>query len=340
MKDLLHDDLTLKILELLVSGKGVDANISQLAKQFDRHRHTIKDRVDGLYDHKIIRKPSYFFNGLLKELSLFVISKCEYGRDKKTRLFIENDPNIFAAYKFKDEAYNTITIQFHKNLNSYYTWLDQVHQEELVTHFENQHFPEALLFSTDRVLKFNLSSAIDILEKNFSNGTLTTMNDFKLDNLSFKILRAMVKGNYIRTNENFIAKELNIPRKTVTRKIRTLLESNIISYPRSLFHNVFSPPEFIVVLSLIETRKNHEEIMKILITDPHSTMLIRANQGRYDLFVISTFPSVEKYLEWQENLGISYSCKIGSIKNTFLSPKMAFSINYDKIFLEFIHNRI
>jgi len=43
MKDYLNDLSTLQILELLVSGRGVDANINQLSKRLKHHRETIKE---------------------------------------------------------------------------------------------------------------------------------------------------------------------------------------------------------------------------------------------------------------------------------------------------------
>jgi len=57
MTDLLSDELNLKLLNLIFSGQGVEINVSELAKNLSKHRNTIRDRVNQLIKHKIIRKP-------------------------------------------------------------------------------------------------------------------------------------------------------------------------------------------------------------------------------------------------------------------------------------------
>ena len=86
-----------------------------------------------------------------------VISRDEFHRDEKTNTFIEKNPHIFAAFFFKEEAYNTLTVQFHKDLYSYQTWSNSILEERKITRSENQHPSDALLFSTKRILKYDPS---------------------------------------------------------------------------------------------------------------------------------------------------------------------------------------
>ena len=110
MNNLLESELNLNILKLILSGEGVEINISELSKQLGKHRNTIRDRINKLYEHKIINKPQYPFPWLFKELPLMVISKTNFIRDEKTKKFIEHDDYLFAAFFFKEEEYNTLTI--------------------------------------------------------------------------------------------------------------------------------------------------------------------------------------------------------------------------------------
>ena len=66
MTDLLNNELNLKLLKYIVSGEGVEINISELSKNLSKHRITIKDRVNQLLEHKIINKPQYPFPWLFK----------------------------------------------------------------------------------------------------------------------------------------------------------------------------------------------------------------------------------------------------------------------------------
>jgi len=91
MSDLLNDELNLKLLKFIIMGKGVEINVSELAKKLGKHRNTIKSRVDQIIEYKIVNKPRYPFPWMFKELPLMVISRNNFLRDEKTKNFIEYD---------------------------------------------------------------------------------------------------------------------------------------------------------------------------------------------------------------------------------------------------------
>ena len=340
MKDLLQDRVTLSLLELLVQGRGVDVNVSQLAKRFNHHRQTVKERLNYLYSNNIVTKPFYPFNGLLDVMNILVVSKDEFCRDQKTNSFIESDSQIYTAFVCKEEVYNTITIQLHRDLYTYHKWCENLYQGDLITRCDNQHFSEAILFSSQRILKFNPSSPIPVLTNEIKKSSLQCINGHKIDDLTLDILTSILKGECIRTNENLIAKELGIQRKTVIRKIGSLLETNTIFHPKVFFPKIFGPSDFIIILSLIEIKKDKDLIIKKLVTDPHITVLIHANEGKYNLFMTTTFPAIENYLEWQEEMNILFPGCIGAMRNTFLSPHKSFLIDHNNVALAFIRNQI
>ncbi len=152
----------------------------------------------------------------------------------------------------------------------------------------------------------------------------------------------LLQGKGIRTNENFLAKKLNIHRKTIERRINALLKEGIISRPVCRFPLLIVPPEYILVKSLFQIKKQHDKILKSLKSDPHVTWMIKAILGRggYNLVVFSTFYKVEDHLEWQEKLDQQFPSCIGAVKNTYLSPTMAFSFSPGYVSIRIIKNRL
>lgn len=340
MSKLLENEFNLKLLKLLCSGEGVNFNLSELSIQLRKHRNTIKERTDQLLQHKVIYKPLYPFTQLFKEYPLLVISKDEYFRDELTNTFIENDPHIYAAFFFREEVYNTLTIQFHKDFYSYQTWNDRILSEEKITRSENQHPSDALLFSTKRILKFDPAAPINIITKMCKEGKINRINDYELDSLSLNILKRVLRGKGIRTNENLIARKLNVNRKTVQRKIQTLLEEKILARPVSRFPHVIVPPDFLLIFSLFEIKQYCEDVISSLKNDSHITVLIKGNVGRYNLFSMGTFKTIEDHLEWQEQYSQRFPWCIGAVKDMYLSPVMTFSISQNYVTLKLIEKKL
>jgi hypothetical protein len=59
MRDLLNDKETLIILDEIVSGKAVSVNFSDLSRILDKHRNTIKNKVENIFNHKIVNRPVF-----------------------------------------------------------------------------------------------------------------------------------------------------------------------------------------------------------------------------------------------------------------------------------------
>ena len=340
MNSQLKRELSLKLLLMLCAGEGVDVNVSVLANKLNKHRNTIKDRIDNLLEHKIIQGPTYPLKWLFTEYPLLVISKDKFYRDEKTKKLIENDPHILAGYFFQEESYNTLTIQFHRDLNSYQTWSDKVLENEEIIKEEDKHPPEALLFSTKRILKYDTSSSFRIIEKGFKRGVIKEIGDYELDSLSINILKMIMNGKAIRTNENLLARSLKVGRNTITRQIQNLLEKGIIEKPAASFPLAYVPPDYMLVFSLFEIKKRCAEVAGFLRRDPRVPLLIKANIGRYNYLVASNFKHVEDHIEWQERYTHDFQTCIEAIKNTYLSPAMGFSINQNSVSLKLIKEKL
>ena len=340
MTNLLNDELNLKLLKLIVSGDGVEINASELSKNLSKHRNTIKDRVNQLLKHKIINKPHYPFPLIFKELPLMAISRHNFLRDEKTKHFIEYNDHIFAAFFFKEEEYNTLMISFHKNVCVHQEWHENTIKEEMIPYREEGYPSEVLHLGTGCFVKYSPSISIKVIEQNIKEGRQKSIRGYDLDELSFEILKKLLRGEGIRTNENFLAKKLNVHRRTIERRINALHNAGIVSRPVCRFPRLIVPPEYILVKSLFEIKKQHNTILKTLKSDPHITWIIKAVTGRggYNLVVFSTFYKIEDHLEWQEELDQRFPGCVGAIKDTYLSPAMTFSIDPEYVSLCIIKN--
>lgn len=342
MSDLLNDEINLKLLEYIVSGKGVNINISELSKNLNKHRNTIKNRVDKLFDYKIINKPKYPFPCLFKELPLMVISRDNLLRDEKTKHFIEYSDPIFAAFFFKEEEYNTLMISFHKNVCIHQQWYEEIIKKEIIPFREEGYHSQVLHLGTGCFEKYLPSVPIEIIEQNIKNCRQKSILGYELDDLTLKILKKLLQGIGIRTNENYLAKELNIHRKTIERRISMLIKNGIINKPVCRFPSLIVPPEYILVKSLIQIKKETEKILRFLKADPHVTWIIKCVTGRggYNLVIFSSFYKIEDHLDWQEKIDQQFPNCIGSIKDTYLSPSMTFSISPEYVSIRVIKNRL
>jgi hypothetical protein len=157
--------------------------------------------------------------------------------------------------------------------------------------------------------------------------------------LSFQILKTLVLGEGLRTNENMLAQELNVHRKTIERRLSLLLKGNIISKPVCRFPRFFVPPDHILVYCLIEIKKNRDKIIKVIKTDPHIPLALETSMGRYNLLLFKVFVNVEEHFKWEERYDKRFPDSIGALKKIILSPQMTASIDQQKVSLSIIKNK-
>jgi len=339
MTDLLNDESNLKLLREICSGSGVEINISELSRSLKKHRNTIRDRLEPLFENDIINKPIYPFSWLYQEYPLMVITRADLPRDEITNTFIEKDPHIFAAFFKKEGEYNTFIIQYHKDIYNYQQWRGGLVKEGKLPPRETRYPSEATFFSNQTFVKYNPSHLINLIENDI-NKIQGKLNDYKLDALSLQILKKLVYGEGIQTNENYLSEQLGIHRKTIERRISLLLKEKIILKPTCRFPRFVVPPNYTLVISLIEIKKHTDKIEKAWNNDHHIPIILRASTGRYTHLVFSCFYLTEDHAEWQETYDQRFSGCIGAVKNTYLSPSMTFSIAQQFVSLEIIKRRL
>ena len=199
---------------------------------------------------------------------------------------------------------------------------------------------EAIYLSTQAIIKNDPAASIELLKTDFQKSPQMEMNGLSIDQTYLDLIEALVLGKGVWTNSNSLARKLNVHRMTVQRRLDLLLQERIISNPVSRFPRMWTPPEYFIVLSLIELKKQKERISKVLINDPHTSLLVKAGAGKYNLIAISNFSRLRDHLTWEEKFDQRFSGSIGAVKNLYLSPSMTFSIHQQYVPLEYLKKRL
>lgn len=342
MSHTLDDSLNLELLQLICSGEGVEINISELSQRLNKHRNTIAARIETLFSKRIIEKPFHPFPQIFDANPLLVFEKANLPRNQSTNKWIEHDPHIWAAFFVKDEEYNSLLIELHENLHAYQKWRDSIINENWVSLPSGQEsIPSNVIYlSTKAIIKNDPLNSINLLKAQFLQFPELTINGLKMDKLYLNLIESLVSGVGVWTNPNLLSRKLDVHRVTVQRRLELLLKEGIISNPASRFPRIWAPPEYFIVLSLIELKKEKDRISKVLIEDPHPSLIVQSVAGKYNLVTISCFSRLRDHLTWEEELDQKFSGSIGAIKNLYLSPSMTFSIHQQYVPLEYIKKRL
>jgi len=338
MTGVLDDPLNIELLKLVCSGRGVEINVSELSEYFRKHRSTITSRLERLFEHKIVDRPFHPLPWVLEQYPFLVIEKCKFPRDKRTNKWIEVDPHIWAAFFFRDEEYNTLLIEQHRDLYHYQSWKDRVIDEGQIsaTHDHDYVPSEAIYIHSKSILKYDPMAIFEVFKTNQQRCIHGSINGLEIDNTYLNLLEALLHGRGVWTNSNYLAKQLDIHRRTVQRRLNLLLKEGIISAAVSRFPRVWVPPQYFMVLSLLEIKAHKDRIPKTLAADPHVSFLAKTTAGRYNYLSICGSYRMEDHLTWEEEYGQRFSSSIGAIRNIYLSPTMTFSIHQQYVTLTYL----
>lgn len=339
MSEMLNDKLNLEILEQICYGVGVEVNISQLAFTLKKHRKTIKSHVDNLFDHEIINKPIYPFIWLLQEYPLLVLSEADLPRHEDIYQYLIADEHIFAAFNVRHEEYNTLLIEMHEDIYSYGEWRKKIVLDRKIPPREMRYPSDSLFFSTKHLIKYQPFSPVYLLEKTMQEKKDLKINGLRMNDLNYKILKQLMLGKCIRTNENMLSQNLKVHRITIERRIQALLKEKLITKPVCRFPNFFVPQNYILVYALLEVKKSWDKIINALKSDQSIPLAFEANIRRYNLLLFKVFFTVEEQLRWEKNLDERFPGCVGAMRKLILAPEMATSIDQQKVSLNIIKKR-
>lgn len=339
MSKLLNDMLNLKILEQICGGTGVEMNIAYLAQKLKKHRKTIKSHANALFEHKLINKPVYPFVWLYSEYPLLVVSEADLPITDEINRYLKEDPHIFGAFFVRHEEYNTLLIEMHKDIYSYGEWRKRIVLDRKIPSRESRYPSDSFLYSNKQFIKYKPFSSISILEEQIEKKGSLYLAGLNLCDLDFQILKQLMLGKGIRTNENMLAQILDVNRMTIERRIRALIKEKVIAHPVCRYPHFFVPPNYILVYCLMEIKKSWDKVISAIKLDPHVPIALEANVRRYNLLLFNVFPDVETMFRWERMYEKRFPDSIGAVRKIIVSPEMTASMNQQKVSLHIIKMR-
>jgi hypothetical protein len=336
----LEDVKNLRLLRCLVSGEGVSVKINAIAKDLHIHRATAKKKVEFLFESKILTKPFYPFSYLYDTYPLLVLVKADMPRSKDVIDFLKDDSHIFAAFSCMEGPYNTFLIEFFKNLETYHQWREQIVNEYKIPAREMRTAADTTIFSNKLTFKNNPNCFALNLLKEFNKNKSIFINDILLDEHTSLILINLLNGKFIQRNDTFLSTEISTNRKTVSHRVQMLTHNRILGDPKCFFPNLFVPPGYNLIVSMIEAKTKMAEIRNYINHNNNIARAQEASAGRYNLLLFSAFKAIEDFFNMGEALFSEFPSSIGAIENIFLSSKMIHTIKPQKLSLSWIERRL
>jgi len=340
MLDRNYNPTDLMLLKKVCSGYGVEVNIAGLAKKVKKHKKTIRNRVTSLLKYGVVDRPVFPFKLLFKEYPLLVISYADLPYDEKTVEWLKNDKNVFAAYRVREGESNTVIFEFHKDIWDYHLWREKIAAEGKIPERSKRAPSHNYYFSNKAIFKYEPSTPMQLIEKEYEEKGSVEVNGYELDGVAIEVLKQLLRGEGVRINETLLAKELGLSRKVVINKLAKMQNEGIILNPLCRFPHFFVPPNYLLVLALVEVRMSLDNVMQQIKEDPHVTLAYRISEGRYNLLLFGCYKSVEEYLRWEDLYSQRNPGCFGSIKISFLSPKMTIHIDQQKVSLGIIEEKL
>ncbi|MCK4717195.1 MAG: hypothetical protein KAT70_00890 [Thermoplasmata archaeon] len=336
----LEDEFSLRLLRHIVSGNGVDVNINAIAKRLGIHRATAKSKVERLIEERILDPPRYPFPLLFQEYPLLVLAWADIPRIPQATIFFEEDPNIFAALSCMEGPHNTFLIEFFKDMEYYHSWREGIVKDQKLPGRENRAAAEVYMFSNRLELKYDPTCFLHDMRREFKTAGKLEVGGFVFDKNDLNIFDLLLSGECIHTNETYLAKELGTNRKRIARRTTMLLKEGIIGPPKCYFPDLLAPPKYNLIVSMLEMKKDREQIKRFLIADDHVPRALESSIGRYNLLLFSAFRAIDEFFEWGEMLIAEFPDSIGAMSNTILSSRSIHSIDAKKVSLGLIEKQL
>jgi hypothetical protein len=348
MSELLEDRNNLKLMDELVSGHAVSVNISELSRLLGRHRNTIKNKVDEIFNHKIIDPPVYPFHGLYKVYPLLAVVNLDIpdGKDATEKIirWVKEDPHIFAAFRSRQGEYDTILFTYHEDITSYQLWMSTVPSILMINYGVKEEYAKfessTAYFSNQLMIKYNPSTGINLIEKDFQKKGELELRGYKLDDLDLNIIRCLVNGKGIKTNHTLLCERTGLHRKTIEKRIIALREGGLLGEPVSRFPNFFVPPNYLLTYVLVQFKKLDERVLNEIIIDTNIPIAIQTIHGKFNLLMFGNHSSLNDHLQWEERYRTMFPDSFGSAQITYLSPEMTINSNQQMVSLSHIREKL
>jgi len=269
MSELLEDKDNLKLMEELVSGNAVSVNISELSRILGKHRNTVKKSVETLFEHQIIDRPFYPFHGLYMVYPLLAVINLDIpDSSAATESFlkwIKEDPQIFGAYRSRQGEYDTLLFTYHESITAYQLWMSTVPSILTINYGvdeeSTQFHSSTAYFSNQLMIKYNPSTGINLMEKDYKENGELVLRGHSLDEMDLDIIRCLVNGRGIKTNTTVLCERTGLHRKTIEKRIEALVKARLLAEPVCRFPNFFVPPNYLFTYVLVQFKTLDEKVL-------------------------------------------------------------------------------
>jgi hypothetical protein len=212
MSELLEDVDNLKLMEELVSGNAVSVNISELSRILGKHRNTIKNKVEDIFEHRILDNPFYPFRGLYRVYPLLAVVKLDIPDSKDCTeniiQWVKEDPQIFAAFRSRQGEYDTLLFTYHESITNYQLWISSIPSILNINYGVDEEdsffYSSTAYFSNQLMIKYSPSTGINLIERDFKRNGGIKLRGYELDQLDLDIMRCLVNGKGIKTNHTML----------------------------------------------------------------------------------------------------------------------------------------
>ncbi|MDG7007869.1 MAG: hypothetical protein JRN06_06465 [Nitrososphaerota archaeon] len=343
LEDLFENRDYLSLMKMLVSGEAVSINFSDLSRILRIHRNTIKKRVQNLFDHQVLHSPFFPFLGLYKVYPLLVVVRISLPDDGPVVKWVQEDPYIFAAFKSRHGEYNILLFAYHESVASYQSWVESLPSVlKLQYGIQDYTCPMSTptYFSNARMTKYDPSSGMRLLEREFNAKGELVINGYGFDKTDVDILKCLVAGKGIKVNHTLLCKETRLHRKTISNRISELTKVGLLGSPACRFPNLFVPPNYVLTFSQYEIKEPREKVLREVSEDPCIPIAMKIAQGKYNFLVFGNHLSISDHLKWEEGYRERFPDSIGSAEVTYLSPEMTIAFDQQIVSLSFLEKRL
>ena len=328
------EELYCPLLRSLVYGNGVSVNILGLTKALKKHRNTVRKRVQEIFENRVLKPPFFPFVSLFREYPLLVLTEVSLPYDDEVIKWFREDPHIFAAFRSRYSQYNTLLVLYHKDITSYELWREKLAVDRKLPSVDGYLGPSSTFFYSNQLMvKFEPNAPVYLMEEELKTKGEVLVNEYKLDRLSFQIVKLLAEGKCIKLNESQLAKQLGLNRSAVVRKTQEFIDKEWISNPVCRFPGFFTPPNYVLGICKMEIRSKKQAFIQNLRKDPHVTMALNASQDEYNILLFAAFKNLDEELRWEIQNDMRFPTAIGKVDVHFYSLTNLGDIMQRRIYL-------
>ncbi len=292
VSEIIDNVANLKIIDSLVKGDSVVINYSELGRKLSKNRGTIQERVERLLENNIIMPPSFPFYHLFAAYPLLLLTNMDIPDcvecQPRIKQWIQEDPQIVAAYKFRQGEYGTLIFTLHRNLKEAHEWLAMLPPTlENIYHVEKEHATfnsNTIYLSNELLLKYDPSTSINVLERDSKKGDIV-LNGYRLDKLDISILRYLLTGKGIKYNRNQVTAATGLHSRTIEKRVDQMLKNKVLLNPVCRFSELFNPPGYLLSYMLVHLEHPMETSLNSLLINENIPVIWKTIHSKYNLLM-------------------------------------------------------